>query len=903
MIAPHAFDMLCREHPAIGFTLLRNIAADVAAKLRQTTTKIVRYVLKHSHLRALCEEISSSLPQPDAITPIRKTIVIRDSDGCILSGAGRISAHEAETEEIAVFLFSKPGLLGELADQREPAGEVIFNVLFSLIRCGQLPVRVDQRRFTFRLSAGRDRRSGTLVVAKGAQEPAAQYTLEWKIKGLQFDATTATTRAYLFVHVYTDAADSPYYRAEEMMAGIDMPVQCAMYATLRGQARANGRFRVFTVHHRTHEVARTLRTLHQLGYQLDTFVGIPYGEASWNTIALLECASAQHYASLRALRHPTKPTTYAFDFMQSSFLDAATEREITEIFDDRANTESYSAAMRALIRYQLGKLIARCRTNGERLLVYEDGGYVVPEIYDIYADPTHRLHTAVKAAVDERLIVGAVEVTTAGERKQRAAIAANGGVALLPVLSCARDDIKTIYESIGTAEAILTAAATALGNLGLPTFELRRVAVIGGNGAIGTRIVEKLTLAHNSTGNVFAVDVVAEAFSQVVSGEAFPDVAAKVTYQPIKRYMVEEHCLPIILNLPFATQDISGSEQAIRAAVHDFLGGDEQFDELALTNSLPLSPAFVASLWDEIAHMHGYRLEEAQAIDEGMIYRLRRDDRPRTVTLLRPHVVLTFKNINRLIQGHIDTVIGITGLPIFSDKDLDAFLARKGRGGEDMDDVLVLISGSSKDYEFSQVIVLLNNLLALHADSFADTEEQLAWFKDLYRQQMSFVQDEDFDAISGLLADSCDPRAWRKLIGEHPELAATLGMVHGDVQRWCRPLAQFIRAKIRRNLTIHKEIRPDIGSIYHLTVCGKRKRIVLVADGFVVNFYATYEKGVKTEYMDPVMTMQMLGLVKLSGADGAVEPGLYRMADQLRREDMDLFWAALEEQSRPLSFG
>ncbi len=168
---------------------------------------------------------------------------------------------------------------------------------------------------------------------------------------------------------------------------------------------------------------------------------------------------------------------------------------------------------------------------------------------------------------------------------------------------------------------------------------------------------------------------------------------------------------------------------------------------------------------------------------------------------------------------------------------------------------------------------------------------------------MSFVQDEDFDAIGMLLADSCDPRAWRKLIGEHPELAATLGMVHGDVQRWCRPLAQFIRAKIRRNLAIRKEIRPDIGSIYHLTVCGKMKRIVLVADGFVVNFYATYEKGVKTEYMDPVMTMQMLGLVKLSGADGAVEPGLYRMADQLRREDMDVFWAALEEQSRPLSFG
>ncbi len=220
-----------------------------------------------------------------------------------------------------------------------------------------------------------------------------------------------------------------------------------------------------------------------------------------------------------------------------------------------------------------------------------------------------------------------------------------------------------------------------------------------------------------------------------------------------------------------------------------------------------------------------------------------------------------------------------------------------------MDDVLVLISGSSKDYEFSQAIAFLNNLLALHADSFAGTEARLAWFKDLYRQKMSFVQDQDFDAISMLLANPGRPLADPTVVGDHPELAAAIGPVDGDVNRSRRRLSQFIGAKIRRNLTIHKEIRPDIGSIYHLRVFGRRKRIVLLSDGFVVNFYATHEKGVKTEYMDPVMTMQMLGLVKLSGADSAIEPGLYRMADQLRRQDMDMFWAALDEQSRPLSFG
>ena len=66
------------------------------------------------------------------------------------------------------------------------------------------------------------------------------------------------------------------------------------------------------------------------------------------------------------------------------------------------------------------------------------------------------------------MIIGVVEVTVAGERKNRQIIEQRGGRALLPVLSNARSELKAIYEAIGVSEAVIQAAATALGRLGLP---------------------------------------------------------------------------------------------------------------------------------------------------------------------------------------------------------------------------------------------------------------------------------------------------------------------------------------------------------------------------------------------------------------------------------------------------
>ncbi|MBI1879026.1 MAG: hypothetical protein HYR94_12545, partial [Chloroflexi bacterium] len=131
-----------------------------------------------------------------------------------------------------------------------------------------------------------------------------------------------------------------------------------------------------------------------------------------------------------------------------------------------------------------------------------------------------------------------------------------------------------------------------------------------------------------------------------------------------------------------------------------------------------------------------------------------------------------------------------------------------------------------------------------------------------------------------------------------PALAEAIGLGSESQAHWRDRLADFIAEKIRRSVTIRKEIRPDIGSIYHLVVNGRVKRVVLLADGLVVNFFARHEKGVKTEFIDPIVTMQVLSLVKLSTTP--IDPGLYKMDVHLRPEDMATFWAAINENCRPL---
>lgn len=876
-------------------TIMNNIARDLSDKVRGSNRQLIETMLAGYFLTVMVENLENDAYKCDPITPLQQSVVIRSADNFILSGQTRLVTTVPEKEAIEVSFFAAPQVLQSLIGAGEPSGAVILNALFSIIRSGHISGRIvdSDRQFQFQFSP--DRRSGRLVVQKNRQV----YTLEWQIKGARYQPQTRTTSAYLFLYIYADESTSTRAQAEQIVANIAMPVQKYVYQSFP-RKDVGQKTRVVIIHHRSHETARTLQTVRELGYQIDSFIGIPYGDVNWDYITMLDHASDHKYMSLRLVQHPTQPTQYQFDFRQSSFLDWQAEQDLSVLYENPTVTGNYMTAMQALAEYRLVQALHTCRERGERLIVYEDGGYIVAKIYEIYKNDQHPSHAIIKAAIDDGIIVGVVEVTVAGERKNQQMIEENGGKAMLPVLSNARSDIKAVFEAMGVAEAVIHASATALGRLGLPTFQARRIAVIGANGAIGTRLMEQLTTLHNSTANLFAIARSERPFSMLIDQESLPFAATRLKYRGLPRFLVSERCLPIILDTPYRERAFLPDALATMQLLQGFLQQNPKgYSEAVLTNSYPLSEQDSVRLWHELEQQTGYQCVESTSLpnEAGRRYKLQNGDNERLITLLGESTVLTFENVSRAIRSGVDTILGSTGLPVFNAKNLDDFFRRKSTAQVDE---LVLISASSKDYEFRSAIDFLNSLLSIQSNAVVPADTQLRWFADFYKDELSFLQGEDFHAIQSLLASPLSEDTLRMFIQTAPRIAAAMQINGQGIQDAEHAVVDYIAQKIRQRLTIRKEIRPDIGSIYHLTVNGQHKRVVLLADGLVINFFAKHEKGVKTEYIDPIVTMQVLSLVKLS--TDQIDPGLYKMDVQLRPEDLNIFWAAINDYCRPLSF-
>jgi len=271
------------------------------------------------------------------------------------------------------------------------------------------------------------------------------------------------------------------------------------------------------------------------------------------------------------------------------------------------------------------------------------------------------------------------------------------------------------------------------------------------------------------------------------------------------------------------------------------------------------------------------------------------------VTLLVPEQILSFRKVTRLIQNHIDTIIGITGLPVVDELDINAFLTRKNLGDKSVDE-LILTSGSSKDYEFRKVIVFLDELLEIIAENTIDIHQQLTWYKRYYQQKLCFISDSETEIIHQLFSSGETSDFIVAKLKDYPQLIKSIGLNDVEPSQWLSSLVEYIRHKIKSNISIKKSFHHDIGTVYDIQFNGQQKKLVLLANGLVINFFAKHEKGVKTEYIDPIVTMQLLGLVKLAKTEQVIEPGVYRMAEHLKTDDMDLFWKALNDKSRPIEF-
>jgi hypothetical protein len=183
----------------------------------------------------------------------------------VLSGSDRLLPDVPGKEAIEIAFFSDPTTLRTIAGDGVPSGAVIFNALWSILRSGFLPERITGTKPCYRFEMSSDRRTGTLVIEKDIGGKQHAFHMEWQIKGAQFDAATNTSRAHFVLTIFDRKESSRAHHARQLLAGIAMPVLKHVHATLPYANGAFSKMRLIIIHHRTHEVARTLQAVQELG--------------------------------------------------------------------------------------------------------------------------------------------------------------------------------------------------------------------------------------------------------------------------------------------------------------------------------------------------------------------------------------------------------------------------------------------------------------------------------------------------------------------------------------------------------------------------------------------------------------------------------------------------------------
>jgi hypothetical protein len=227
-------------------------------------------------------------------------------------------------------------------------------------------------------------------------------------------------------------------------------------------------------------------------------------------------------------------------------------------------------------------------------------------------------------------------------------------------------------------------------------------------------MVEEVALRHNSTANVFAVDVTDSGFSRALHAGRFPHAATRVAYHQFPRYTPGEDAYVEVVDRPLALASTTVDLAALAVFLERGFGDGAEPEQVRTSTYLP--GAGVEELVGEAALAAGWTAYGATVdlpLAAGRRWLFEREGEQRTVALLSPGTVLNFRDLTRPIKAGVDTVIGVTGFEAFREEDFDTFLERPGGGDPYGPDVLVLISGSSKDYEFKRVLTLLSRLVRL----------------------------------------------------------------------------------------------------------------------------------------------------------------------------------------------
>lgn len=829
--------------------IIHNVIKDIAKKLRKSNHNIINEMLSVYFIKMLAEELVLSNYECSLVNPLKRQAIIHLPEYFILGNFIKSKEDYLKKELIDIYFFSTAETIKSLLSIEAPTGEVIINTLFSIIRSGKVPQRVRPDSFDVRLNDPQDFRQGMLIIKKWVNNKAENFFLKWELKGIISKNTHQFNYANLFISIAKESANQIELETSNIIRNFLMPIQKSICSTLTRSV--NNKSRLIVIHHRTNEVVVTLKSLIDLGYRLDAMIGIPYGDVDWRTIITLDYASNHRFKSLKTISDPLFPNKYVFDFKASSFLSVNEEKILLDLFDDPKINSSYMTAMQALAKYSLVESLKACMALGEKLIIYEDGAYIADIIYRAFHDKTHELHTLIKTALEQNHLIGIVEGTMSGERVHLKYLSEHNQTALLPILSSARSVLKIIFESKGIAESIIYSAATALGRMGLPAFQERKMVVIGGNGVIGRRVVEQFASMHNNTSDLTVADINPLQSLPSVT-ENLPYLEDRIRYAELPRYLATDHseCIWLTSNYNKPQEDFNESKLAEK--ISNFLKSENGNSKLLILNcNIVNNSCYFESLLQTM--FKEMQLQFRRHVDlnnfNGIEYRFLHLNN-KSVVLLPQNIVLSSEEVDGFILDHVDTVIGVTGVNVIHAKHIVKLLTRPVEGDES--DQIVFVSGSSKDYEFKGGIAFLDALMHLHLHH--ENDALSIQYKEQYQNELTVLFNADKRGID---------------------------------------------FNLQHSLRINKYIYPDIGTSFLIELDGRQKVIHLLANGMVINFFAKHEKGAKSEYIDPIVTLQLLSVVRFAhGLE--LQPALYDAATKVGDEYIAAIWEAINKQCKPM---
>lgn len=829
----------CTNNPSDGLKIILNTSKKLSLIITQSN-KIISDHYFTAHVAHFFKKFLVDIDlEKNLINPRESESIIDEASNFLISGLSPFNAKRIFKEYVRFTLFAENDVLKNLISDDEPHLGKIISSLLNMIRTHTLP---EDPLISAKLSDLKEYRKGSMIIHK--QGESNTIYLDWTIKDAEFDENLGIVRGNIHIFVYENTLP-PNQAIERNLLYTKMAIQEKVVQTLQLKKKPRGTG-VIVLHHRTSEVVNTLMNLRELGYTINAFIGVPYGSIDKRLTRILDYASDNKYFTLQTVNYVNKNSEFIFDFNSSSNLSMQNENKIRESFQ-KLSDKSYINSMLLLVSIVLEKVINESLSSEEPFIILEDGGYIFPFIYESYYQPNHPLHALIKKAIDKKLILGVVEGTASGEVRDFNCLSQfnDEQKKLIPLLSGARDSIKTDYESKGVSSTILQSSEVAMRNLGIRSFEWRKIVVIGGNGAVGTRLIEQLVIFQNTTANIGNVDKTETLFEFQIP-DKYQNIYQHTYYNPIKRFIITHDDIVLTELMENIVEPLPNNGRFV--ITHSY----ENNEDVLLKK----------------IHQLGYTISQSVRNPIFLDLVLIKNQKQYHCCFLSTTTVISYNSIKQALLAGVDTVLGATGASVFNESNLDTFFFRKSNNGKL--DELVLISGSSKDVEFKKGLHLLNELM-IPANLITDDRisASLNYFKELHAQKLQLFSDEYFDSFF----DKND--------------------VSTNDLLTLRSLYVQLKDKLNQEIQITKEIFCDVGSTFYLDIRGVKKSLILLADGLVINFFASYSKGVSVDYIDLILTLQLLGVNHLANRN--TPGGFYRISDQLKPADLEILWSSLND--------